>query len=601
MRSAQRFRRLHWWVASSGIVAFALLLHSSRPRLAAVSPPQIPKLEASAAPSAEVSRPRQSTATRELTLSPGKRSVEGVSGMVVSVNGEATRIGIELLKSGGNAVDAAVGVAFGLAVTHPSAGNLGGGGFALVRQANGQTFALDFRESSPAHLDRERFARMIRGHGEGRDSVAIPGSVAGLFELATRFGRLPLASLVEPARQLAARGHRVSVREATAIRTAWPKLKRHPLLRRLYGIGGEEPLPEGSWLKLPALAATLTRLATEGRAGFYSGPVATSIVASLEPDPQIREADLANYRAIWRQPLAIPYHGTLVSIVPPPSAGGVALAASLTMLSAYDPTTLRRGSAEHAHLLLEIMRRAQADRVYGVVDPDVYTPAQRHATLAQLLAPERWRTRCPIDPNHATPNERVVENQDPLPNMEHTTHLAVVDSSGMAVSLTTTLSSGFGSKVMTDSGIILNNALASFSGSGQNQPLPLRRTTSSMAPSMVEDSLGLRLVVGTPGGDTIPSTLLQLLNALVDYSVPLDEAVDSPRLHQSVAPRGEARMESARPIPVGLQRDLIRLGHRFVSPSAVFGHANSIAVIGGRFYGYVDPREGGLALGWTAE
>jgi gamma-glutamyltranspeptidase / glutathione hydrolase len=588
-------------VVASGILAGALLMHSGKPRVSAAAPSQTAKHVAGADPIAEVPRPRRSTTTRQLALSPGKRSVAGVSGMVVSVNAEATRIGIQLLQSGGNAVDAAVGVALGLAVTHPSAGNIGGGGFALVRLANGETLALDFRESSPATLDRERFARMIRNQGEGRDSVAIPGSVAGLFELASRLGRLPFASLVEPARQLAATGHRVSIREAAAIRTAWPRLKRHPLTRQRYGIGGEQPVPEGSWLKLPALAATLSRLATEGRAGFYSGPVAASIVASLGPDPQIREADLASYRAIWRQPLEIAYRGTKVSIVPPPSAGGVALATSLTLLSAYDPATLRRGSAEHAHLLLEIMRRAQADRIYGVVDPDIYPAAQAHASLAQLLAPERWPTRCPIDPNHASLNERVVEADEPQRNMEHTTHLAVVDSSGMAVSLTTTLSSGFGSKVMTDSGIILNNALASFSGKGLNQPLPNRRTTSSMAPSMVEDSLGLRLVVGSPGGDTIPSTLLQLLNSLIDYSVPLDDAVDAPRLHQSVAPHGQARMESARPIPVGLQRDLIRRGHRFVNPTAVFGHANSIAVIDGHLYGYVDPREGGLALGWTAE
>jgi gamma-glutamyltranspeptidase / glutathione hydrolase len=550
---------------------------------------------------AELHNARHVAASRRLVVTPGKRSVAGMSGMVVSVNAEASRVGVELLKLGGNAVDAIVAVALVLAVTHPSAGNIGGGGFALVHLANGETLALDFRESSPERLDRQRYAEMMRAGGEGPDSVAIPGTVAGLFELATRFGRLPFATLVEPARRLAESGHRVSTREAMAIRSAWPKLRHEPLARRLYGRNTQQPIQAGSWLKLPQLASSLARLQAAGRDGFYKGPVAASVVASLGQDPQIGETDLAAYRAVWRQPLEIPYRDLRVLIMPPPSAGGVALATGLLMLSAYDPSTMRRGSTPHAHLLLEIMRRAQADRVYGVVDPDVFSEAQREASLNHLLAPQRWLERCPIDPDRATPNQQIVEHQAPVTEMEHTTHLAVTDNQGMAVSLTTTLSSGFGSKVITDTGVVLNNALASFSGNGQNQPLPHRRTTSSMAPTMVEDALGLRLILGTPGGDTIPSTLLQLLNSLIDYSIPLDQAVDAPRLHQSIAPGGQARLERSRPIPLPLQRGLGQLGHQFVNPTSVMGHANSIAVVDRRFFGYVDPREGGLALGWKGE
>jgi gamma-glutamyltranspeptidase / glutathione hydrolase len=251
--------------------------------------------------------------------------------------------------------------------------------------------------------------------------------------------------------------------------------------------------------------------------------------------------------------------------------------------------------------LLEIMRRAQADRIYGVVDPDSMSRAQQQMDLVHLLDPERWPKRCPIEPNHATPNQRVVPQEAIGAEMEHTTHLAVVDAEGMAVSLTTTLSAPFGSKVITETGIVLNNALGSFSGKGQNQPWPNRRTTSSMAPAFVQDELGLRLILGTPGGDTIPSTLLQLVNSMTDYSVPLDEAIDAPRLHQSIASDGRARMESRRPIPAALQRNLARLGHRFASPTSVMGHANTIALIDGQIYGYADPREGGLALGWSAK
>lgn len=552
-------------------------------------------------PASLATRPATTIPTRELVLAPGKRSVRGQRGMVVSVNAEATRIGVELLKAHGNAVDAAVGVAFALAVTHPSAGNLGGGGFALVGVPGGPTLALDFRESSPAGLDRQRFNAMIRAGGEGPDSVGIPGSVAGLFELSTRLGRLPFAQVIEPARRLAAQGHRIEQREATAIRVAWKRLRQIPLARAIYGRSDQRPRARGDQLTLPQLAATLSRLQAEGRDGFYRGPVATSIVMSLGPDPQIQETDLEGYRAVWRQPLVLPYRGVRVSIMPPPSAGGIALAASLVMLESYEPSLLRRGSTEHAHLLLEIMRRAQADRLYEVVDPDTYSVADHERQLSRLLDPTRWAQRCPIDPHAATPNRRVVADLTYNSEPEHTTHLAVIDEAGMAVSLTTTLSSGFGSKVITTSGIVLNNSLGSFSGLGRNQPLPNRRTTSSMAPTFVEDRLGLRLVLGTPGGDTIPSTLLQLINSLVDYGVPLDEAVDAPRLHQSIAIHADARLENRRPIASSLRRGLQRLGHRFTKGTGFMGHANSIALVGHESYGYADPREGGLALGISSE
>lgn len=316
---------------------------------------------------------------------------------------------------------------------------------------------------------------------------------------------------------------------------------------------------------------------------------------------QISLDDLTNYRAIWRQPLVVPYNEVRVVVMPPPSAGGIALATSLAMLSHYDARLIERGSAAHAHLLLEIMRRAQADRIYAVVDPDSLDAAERTSKLSSLLDPEHWLKTFPIDPLRMTANEQIISHVSRQRESEDTTHLAVVDETGLAVSLTTTLSAGFGAKVITDTGIVLNNALASFSDVGQNQPLPNRRTTSSMAPTLVQDSQGLRLVLGTPGGDTIPSTLLLLLNALVDYAVPLDSAIDAPRLHQDVGNLGFARTEGHHPIPPELQRRLEQLGHRFRHPTPAMGHANTIALIDGYLYGYADPREGGLALGRDGE
>jgi gamma-glutamyltranspeptidase/glutathione hydrolase len=534
---------------------------------------------------------------RSLVVNVGRRSVKGERGVVVSVNALATRIGTEILAKSGNAVDAAVATAFALAVTHPSAGNLGGGGFALVRLPNGETHALDFRESSPQKLERGRFFAMIREGGEGVDSVGVPGAVAGLHALARRFGRLPFAELVEPARRLAAEGHRVERREATAITQAWPKLKRSSLGLLRYGTKSGEPRGIGATLRLPELASTLTMIRDLGPRGFYEGTVAQSIVNALGPDPQIRASDLHAYRAIWRRPLSFEYRGLRVLTMPPPSAGGVALTASLALLSNFAPSDYPLKSPARTHLLLEVMRRAQADRLYGVVDPDSLNVEERTSRERAWLDRSRWMTRCPISPDRSTDNQLVAANVRSIHESDQTTHLAVVDGTGMAVSLTTTLSSGFGAKVITSSGIILNNSLGSFSGMGENQPAPARRTTSSMAPTLIEDRVGLRLVLGTPGGDSIPSTLLQLVSLLVDQGVPLDTAVDTPRLHQSVLPPGWVRGESTRPISLQLRRALERMGHRFAPPTSTMGHANSIAVTNGIPFGYVDPREGGLALG----
>ncbi|MGC4066563.1 MAG: gamma-glutamyltransferase [Polyangiaceae bacterium] len=283
--------------------------------------------------------------------------------------------------------------------------------------------------------------------------------------------------------------------------------------------------------------------------------------------------------------------------MPPPSAGGVALTASLALLSNFAPTDYPLRSPARTHLLLEVMRRAQADRLYGVVDPDSLTDDERSLRERAWLDRSRWMTRCPISPDRSTDNQLVATNVRALHESDQTTHLAAVDGSGMAVSLTTTLSSGFGAKVITSSGIVLNNSLGSFSGMGENQPAPSRRTTSSMAPTLIEDQNGLRLVLGTPGGDSIPSTLVQLVSLLVDYEVPLDAAVDAPRLHQSVLPPGLVRGESTRPISPQLRIALERLGHRFAPPTSTMGHANTIAVVNGIPFGYADPREGGLALG----
>jgi gamma-glutamyltranspeptidase/glutathione hydrolase len=517
--------------------------------------------------------------------------------MVVSVNALATRAGVERLAAGGNAIDAAITTAFALAVTHPSAGNIGGGGFALIRLPSGETYALDFREASPEGLNLERFFAMTRGKGDGPDSIGVPGTVAGLYALSERFGKTPMKALIEPARVLAEQGHIIEKREAEGIAVSWSKLKLSPLGRRRWGSREGTPLSIGQRIRLPELAATLKRLQTDGRRGFYEGVTSESIVKESGIPPQIHATDLALYQAKWRKPVSFDYRGLRVTTMPPPSAGGIALMSGLLQLGQYDFSSIPMSSIQRAHLLLEVIRRAQADRLYSVSDPDALTAEERGRRVERWLNPLRWTTIAPISLETATDNERVKIGISEMRESDQTTHLSVVDAEGMAVNLTTTLSSGFGSKVVTETGIVLNNSLGSFSGKGENQPAPARRTTSSMAPTFVDDAEGLRLVLGTPGGDSIPSTLLQLIQLLVDYQIPVDEAVDAPRIHQSVVGRAHARSERKRPIPRELRRKLEAMGHHFTTETAYMGHANTIVILGGIAYGYVDPREGGLALG----
>ncbi len=536
---------------------------------------------------------------QDLRLVPGGRSAVSTEGMVVSVDALATRAGTQILEAGGNAADAAITVAAVLAVTHPSAGNLGGGGFALVHIPNGADVALDFREVAPSGLDRSRFLTMIaKDRGEGRDSVGIPGTVAGLIALHERFATLPLPSLLAPAIEFAERGHRVSEREAAAIARAWPRLRHDPYGRRIFG-NGTTPHRAGTWLCRPHLAGTLRRIASAGHDGFYRGPTAVSILTALGPESMMTALDLSATRAVERRPREVCYRGARVLVMPTPSAGGVAVTEALSMLGTLTPPIAEESPILRAHLLAEILRRAHVDRVYDVVDPDSLTLAEREDAESRYRDPARWLTAHPLARDRATPHKELFWPGDAVrEESPETTHLAVADRSGMALSLTTTLSSGFGSKVVTETGVVLNNTVASFSGLGKNQPKAGRRTTSSMSPLLVFDRSGLRLVLGTPGGDTIPSTLVQLLVHLIDRGLPLDRAVDEPRLHPSVGERACLRIEPSRPILAEVRRGLEALGHCVEgSRWGAMGHANSLLLLGDRFYGYADPREGGAARG----
>jgi gamma-glutamyltranspeptidase/glutathione hydrolase len=526
----------------------------------------------------------------------GKRAVRAEHGLVTSVEPHASRAGVQILERGGNAVDAAVAVAFALAVTHPSAGNIGGGGFMLVRPANGRTVAIDFRETAPAAITQRSFDAMIASGASGPAAVGIPGSVAGLCLAHSGYGSLPLAQVLAPAIKLAREGHRVGSREALSIGWNWPMLKRDAAARSIFGRAGR-PLRAGSWVVRPDLARVLARIAKHGPGGFYEGPTARALLRVLG-SAGMTEQDLRGYRAVKREPLRFHYRGLLVEVMPPPSAGGVALAQILLMLEALAAYREAPGSASELHLLIEASRRAQAVRRFEVPDPDALSPAELTRRRALWIQPSWLLTRQPhINRVQATPSASVHPlYAAAMKELAHTTHFAVVDGAGGIVSCTTTLSAGYGAKLVAPgTGIVLNNSVAAFGTTGDNLPAPGRRSVSSMAPALLLQDGRPVLVLGSPGGDTIPSTIVQVLRNVVDHGMTIDNAVDAPRIHHGFVP-DELRYERRRPLPPAVLAALQSRGHRLSRKLIPIGDANSILLGQGAAWGYADPREGGLAL-----
>lgn len=522
----------------------------------------------------------------------GPRAIPGREGMVVTVDAQATHVGVAVLQAGGNAIDAAVAVAFALAVTHPSAGNLGGGGFWLIHKHPDRLYALDFRETAPQHLDHARFESMESSGGRGPDSVAIPGTVAGLFEAHRRFGNLPWNRLIEPAIHLARLGHEVSVGEATALRKSWSLIAKNEALRDQFAWPNHRPPKAGTQMKRPALAHTLETIRDAGRDGFYRGAIADSVLQALGVNRLITAGDLAEYQPRWRTPREFRYRDFLIRTMPLPSAGGVALTEGLTFLNQRSLAGMTWGSAQHLHLLLEAQRRADHDRLLFATDPDRLSVAELQSHEMRYLEARTWN-QYPIDPNHATPELGPISPEPPHES-DNTTHFSVVDGDRNIVSATVTLSSPFGSMVTTTTGLILNNALASFSLAGENRAQPGKRTTSSMSPTLVYDSTGPVLVLGSPGGDTIPSTLAQIVSNVIDFKMSLTAAVDAPRVHQSYMP-DRAGFEAKRPISVSIREQLKAMGHRLEPRGNKQGDAKCILLTDKEAWGYSDPREGGLA------
>ncbi len=552
-----------------------------------------------AAANAPTVRPPNGAPSAELLASlhpSGSRTVTSRAGLVVTSEANATRAGVAALEQGGNAADAIVAAAFALAVTYPSAGNLGGGGIILYRPRGGPTVAVEFRERAPRGVTQPAFDRMIAARAIGAAAVGVPGTVAGLDLVHARFGRLGRADVLRAAISLAKDGFALGRGQAQALGWSWPVLSKDPLARRVFG-AAKGPKPEGARVVQPELARTLELIRDQGDAGFYAGETARELSALSERGGLLTQEDLSTYRAVVREPLRTTYRGFAIETAPPPSAGGPALGVMLGMLEKLEAFRYPALSADELHLFAEAARRAQAVRRFDVVDPDSVEGYDLAKKEAEWLDPARMlRELTPIDMAHATPSRAVHPLYDvAVKELEHTTHLAAVDKDGNVASCTTTLSASFGAKVMA-AGMVLNDSLAAFGTAGASTPLPGRRMPTSMSPTLVLASGDPVLVLGSPGGDTIPNTVARVLRNSIDYGMSLDEAVDAPRIHHGFVP-DEIRFESAHPPPKAVLRELARRGHRLSSKTQAIGDANSIALSAGTAHGYADPRGGGLALG----
>jgi gamma-glutamyltranspeptidase/glutathione hydrolase len=532
--------------------------------------------------------------------------VAGRYAMVVSDHPAASQVGLEVLRRGGNAIDAAVAVAFALAVVHPRAGNIGGGGFLVYRAADGRAYALDFRETAPAAATARMYldaaGRPAGGSVTGARAAGVPGSVAGLAEMHRRFGRLPWSDLVAPAIGLARDGvvldaHRALSYNDTVVRRL--RLFRSSVAALMPG--GRRPR-EGDTLRQPDLARTLAAIADSGPDVFYRGHVAEQIVAEMRRSGGIITlADLRGYGARWRAPLETTYRGWRVIGMPPPSSGGVTLAEILNILEASGPLP-HYGSAALMHLEIEAMRRAFADRNTALGDPDyVAMPVARLTSKPYAAALVRG-----VDDNRATPTGEVPA----VDEGQHTTHFSVVDPEGNAAAVTTTLNDDFGSAlVVGGAGFLLNDEMDDFTTKpgapnlyglvqGEaNAIAPGKRMLSAMAPTIVLDpDARLALVTGSPGGPRIITAVAQVVSNLIDHGMTLGQAVAAPRIHHQALPDSVYWERGG--LTADQRRVLIAMGYRFRARPLFIGDVNSVLVTPQGLEGLADPRRGGGAAGW---
>jgi len=537
-------------------------------------------------------------------------------GMVVSTDAYASTVGAEILRGGGNAIDAAAATAFALAVVNPEAGNIGGGGFMVARLADGSTTALDFRERAPAAAWRDMYldesGALSEGSRVGYRAVGVPGSIAGIWAMHERFGSMPWAEIVAPAITLA-EGFVVRERQAGSFAANADALAEYPQTAAIFLGADGNPAQVGDTLVQADLAGTLRRIQRDGRDGFYLGETARLIASEMRRNGGlITMADLSGYEAAWRDPVITEYREHTIISMPPSSSGGVTLALMASILEGYDLASVQWHSPQMIHLLAETWKRAYADRNEYLGDPDFVD-----MPLARLMSEEYGaERRATISLDRATPSGEVAPGLGTYRPQHETTHISVIDSAGNAVSITTTINSLYGNRaVVVGAGFFLNNEMDDFAAlpgtpnkyalvQGEANAIASgKRMLSAMTPTIVTRPNGdLLCVLGTPGGATIITNVFQNLVNLIDYDMTLAEAVRAPRVHHQHQPdkieyeRGSLHEETIATLEA--MGHTVEERHDSTSSYPYIGDVQAIlARVDGTLEGVSDPRRGGAAVG----
>ena len=539
--------------------------------------------------------------------------VRGKAGMVASRSGLASEVGADVLRNGGNAIDAAVATGFALAVTYPSAGNIGGGGFMVIRLADGSVVTNDHRERAPGAAGHDMF---LDDDGDVVDglsthshlAVGVPGTVAGLLDVHERHGKLSRAQVMDPAIALAREGFLLDDDLVGQFRRHLPRLERYAASRAVFTKADGSPFAAGERFVQPDLAATLERVREAGHDGFYRGKTAELLAAEMQRGGGlITLEDLAAYQSVWREPIRGTYRGHEIVSMPPPSSGGVLLVQMLNMLEPHDLGGFGYGSAAVMHRMIEAERRAYADRAHHLGDTDFY-PTPVATLIDKDYAAGRFAN---FDPTRASRSDDIGSGDVPNESPD-TTHVSVMDAAGNAVAYTTTLNLSYGAKIVVPgAGFLLNNEMDDFAikpntpnaygllGDEANAIAPGKRMLSSMTPTIVLRDGEPLLVTGSPGGSTIITTVLQVVMNVVDHGMDLSDAVGKPRFHHQWKP-DRVIVE-----PFGFSPDTIAaleaMGHQHIDAirwGRGIGDANSVMRRDGELLGVSDPRGAGRAVGF---
>ncbi|HLP73854.1 MAG TPA: gamma-glutamyltransferase [Bacteroidales bacterium] len=531
------------------------------------------------------------------------------SGMIVSAHPEASRIGTAILREGGNAVDAAVATEFALAVCYPEAGNIGGGGFMVIRLADGKTDVIDYREKAPLLASRDMFLDSSGNVVPGLSTAShvasgVPGTVDGMINAHSHYGRMPFSKVIQPAIDLASKGFRITKSQADDL-----NMNRQEFIERnasLPAFVKDSLWKEGDILVQKDLARTLERISENGREGFYSGETAGMLVSEMKRGKGlISEEDLNNYKSVNRNPLTGEYKGYRIITVPPPSSGGIILLQLLGMIRPYPVSEWGFDSSRTVHLMAEAERRAFADRAEYMGDPD-YMKVPATALVNEKYLESRMTD---FNSGKASLSSDIHPGSPVLKESDQTTHYSVVDADGNAVSATTTLNGTFGNSVVVDgAGFLLNNEMDDFSikpgfpnmygvmGGEANSVAPGKKMLSSMTPVIVEKEGKLFLVAGSPGGSTIPTTVFQIVTNVIDFGMDVQAAVDAGRFHHQWLP-DQIIYEKNRIDPASLNV-LTSTGHKLAERNSI-GRVSAIMILeNGRKSGGADRRGDNIAYGY---